>query len=112
MTPEAKVKVKVRKILDAADVYWYQPNAGMYGTSGIADFVGVVDSVPFQIETKAGKGKMTALQRKNAMHFQNHGGVFFLIDGTEVELLRLEVFLENPHLLSARPPLILPLVDE
>lgn len=112
MTPEGKTKAKVKKLLAAVTgIYYRMPPANMYGQAGLADFIGMLDGVSFQIETKAGRGKMTALQRKNALEFQAAGGVFFLVDGTEEMYTLLEAFLEDPHDLTFRPTPILPLAE-
>lgn len=117
MTPEGKTKAKVKKLLVARKLivgdrlYYRMPPANMYGQAGLADFIGMLDGVSFQIETKAGRGKMTALQRKNALEFQAAGGVFFLVDGTEEMYTLLEAFLEDPHDLTFRPVPILPLAE-
>jgi hypothetical protein len=39
MTPEAKVKNKVKKILDEYGVYHFSPQTGGYGRSGVPDII-------------------------------------------------------------------------
>jgi hypothetical protein len=39
MTPEAKTKQRVRKILDDANVYHFNPFGGGYGRAGIPETV-------------------------------------------------------------------------
>lgn len=63
-TPEAKVKAKVKKILDTYGAYYFMPIGGMYSRAGVPDIVGSYRGKFFAIECKAGKGKTTALQDK------------------------------------------------
>ena len=65
MTPEAKVKKKVRDVLKALGAYYVMPITGGYGNSGAPDFVVCLRGRFIGIECKAGKGKTTALQEKN-----------------------------------------------
>ena len=63
MTPEAKVKLAVRSVLDKYKAYYFFPPANGYGRAGIPDVVACLPNGRFlAIECKAGKGKPTALQ--------------------------------------------------
>jgi Holliday junction resolvase len=63
MTPEAKVKKRVRAELEKRDgIYYFMPATGGYGRSGVPDIVGCYLGTFFAIECKAGAGKTTALQ--------------------------------------------------
>lgn len=64
MTPEAKVKLSVRKILNSMGAYYFMPATHGYGKSGVPDIVGCYKGSFFSIECKAGKGKTTALQER------------------------------------------------
>ena len=61
-TPEAKVKKKVRAVLDAHEVYYFMPATGGYGRSGVPDIVGCCNGRFFSIECKANGNTTTALQ--------------------------------------------------
>ena len=65
MTPEAKVKNKVKKILDSLGCYHFSPQTGGYGKSGIPDIIACYKGRFIAIECKAGKGQVTALQKYN-----------------------------------------------
>ena len=75
MTPEAKTKKKVRAILDAEEVYHFNPFGGGYGRAGIPDIVGCVNGFFLAVECKAGKGKTTALQDRELESIRHAGGV-------------------------------------
>ena len=93
MTPEAKVKAKVKKILNELGCYYVMPVTGGYGNSGAPDFLVCKDSLFYGIECKANGGKPTALQLKNHDDIRKAGGIALVIDETNVETLRKE--LEN-----------------
>lgn len=65
MTPEGKVKKKVRVLLDARKpaCWYFMAPASVFGRAGIPDFIGVYKGEPFAIETKAGRNSLTALQK-------------------------------------------------
>ena len=75
LTPEGKVKAKVRRMLDAASVYHFMPATGGYGRSGVPDLVGCCNGKFFAIECKAGKGKTTALQDNELRKIKEAGGI-------------------------------------
>ena len=80
LTPEAKVKAKVRRLLEAASVYYFMPATGGYGRSGVPDIVGCCDGKFFAIECKAGKGKTTALQDNELRKIKEAGGIALVIN--------------------------------
>jgi Holliday junction resolvase len=89
-TPENKVKLKVRAILDwHEDVYYFMPVTGGYGRSGVPDIVGCYKGTFFAIECKAGAGKPTALQLKNIAQIINAGGEAAIINEDNLEDVRL-----------------------
>jgi len=65
MTPEAKVKAEVRKILDSykPDLYYFSPAANGYGRVGIPDIICCVGGRFLAIECKAGKNTLTVRQK-------------------------------------------------
>lgn len=90
MTPEAKVKKKVKEILKELGVYYTMPVTGGYGNSGVPDFIACFKGRFYGIECKAGGNKPTALQWKHLADIEAAGGVALLIDETNVEDLRKE----------------------
>ena len=80
MTPEGKVKAKVKKILDVYEVYYFCPATGGYGRSGIPDFVCCYKGKFIAIECKAGKGKTTALQDREIASIKDRGGIALVVN--------------------------------
>ena len=80
MTPEAKVKEKIKKILKAHGAYYAMPIGTGYGSSGVPDFLVCLNGKFLAIEAKAGKGKVTALQLKNLREIQDAGGVTLVLN--------------------------------
>ena len=88
MTPEAKVKKKVREVLQALRAYYVMPITGGYGNSGAPDFVVCFNSAFIGIECKAGKGKTTALQEKNLAQIRSAGGLAIVINEENIDELK------------------------
>jgi Holliday junction resolvase len=89
-TPEKKVKLKVRAILDwDKDIYYFTPMTGGYGRSGVPDIVGCYKGYFFAIECKAGKGTTTALQDKNIKEIEKAGGRVIVVNENNLEEVRL-----------------------
>ena len=79
LTPEAKVKAKIKAILKAHNVYYAMPIGTGYGNSGVPDFLCCVNGKFVAIEAKAGKGQATALQLKNLQLIDASGGYSLII---------------------------------
>ena len=88
LTPEAKVKAKIKAILKAHNVYYAMPIGTGYGSSGVPDFLCCVNGKFLANEAKAGKGTTTALQDKNLQAINASGGYTCVI--REDNLLHLE----------------------
>lgn len=91
MTPEGKVKAKVRKLLQEVGAYYAMPLSGGYGNSGVPDFLICKDGKFYAIECKANGGKPTALQLKHLDDIRKAGGIALIVDETNVETLRKEL---------------------
>lgn len=87
MTPESKVKARVRKILDERNAYYVMPVTSGYGNSGAPDFLVCYRGKFMGIECKAGKGKPTELQLDNLKRIEENGGIQFIINESNIELL-------------------------
>ena len=61
MTPEAKVKASVVKLLKQYEVYYFFPATHGFGRSGVPDIVCCMNGIFLAIECKAGTGKLTRL---------------------------------------------------
>ena len=80
MTPEGRVKKKLKEILDAYGVYHFPPATGGYGKSGVPDIVGCYKGLFFGIECKAGKGRTTALQDMQLQAIRDAGGIAMVVN--------------------------------
>lgn len=97
-TPEAKIKQKVKKVLENVNAYYIMPNTGGFGASGAPDFIVCLRGKFVGIECKAGKGKTSLLQDKNLKQIASHGGTSMIVDDstdmTELQL-KLIYLMEN-----------------
>ena len=93
MTPEGKVKSKIKRVLDKYKpyVYYDMPVPTGYGKSGL-DFNGCVLGFYFQIEAKAPGEWLTPRQRQTAMKILAAGGRVFTVSSDET-VARLEDWL-------------------
>lgn len=87
MTPESKVKARVRKILDERNAYYVMPVTSGYGNSGAPDFLVCYRGKFMGIECKAGRGKPTELQLDNLKRIEENGGIQFIINESNIESL-------------------------
>lgn len=95
MTPEAKVKDKIKAILKAHGAYYAMPIGTGLGNSGVPDFLVCYGGHFLGIEAKAGKGKTTALQDKHLREIDKAGGWTLVINEESLELEVLEAILGN-----------------
>ena len=93
MTPEGKVKAKVKAVLKRYGVFYFCPRGSVLGTAGISDFVACYMGKFLAIETKAGKNKLTTRQELMKQAMEEAGGVYFVI--REDNVGSLEEWLEN-----------------
>lgn len=91
MTPEGKVKADVKKALAAEGVYYFMPVSNGMGRHGIPDFICCVGGIYLAIETKAGKGKTTALQEREMQHIRDAGGHALVVREDGIDALRLYI---------------------
>ena len=88
MTPEAKVKKRVRAELEKRNgVYYFMPATHGYGSSGVPDIVACINGRFIGIECKAGKGVPTALQERELKLIAKAGGVTFVIREDTLDVL-------------------------
>ena len=73
MTPEAKVKADIKRVLAEYDCWYFMPSMNGYGRSGIPDFIGCYQGVFFAIEAKAKNGKVTPNQARELQALIDHG---------------------------------------
>lgn len=89
MTPEGKVKDRVKKILKKlyADVYIYMPVANGYGRRAAPDFFIIIEGLMFGIETKANGNVPTELQEREMRALRRAGACVLVINEDNVESL-------------------------
>ena len=80
LTPEAKVKKKVKEILDQMGVYHFSPMQNGMGRAGIPDIIGCLEGHFIGIECKAGTNKPTPLQEQNLERILQAGGYALVIN--------------------------------
>lgn len=88
MTPEGKVKDKVKKVLKELKAYYVMPATGGYGASGAPDFIVCHDGKFFGIECKADGNQPTALQLKHLSDIREAGGYGFVINESNIHELK------------------------
>ena len=89
MTPEKKVKEKVKHILKELSCYYCMPSTGGYGSSGVPDIIASYRGKFIGIECKANGNKPTALQNRNLSEIRKAGGYSMVIDETDLDALEL-----------------------
>lgn len=87
MTPEAKVKKKIRTVLEKCGAYYAMPVTGGYGASGVPDFLICIKGRFIAVEAKAGTNKPTALQVSNMKRIEDAGGLSIVINEHNVDQL-------------------------
>lgn len=98
MTPEGRVKAKIKRALDAlgADAWYYMPVSTGYGKHGVPDFLLCIKGRFMSIEAKANGGQCTALQERQMSLMRGAGAVTFVIDEHSVDAFcnNLKVYAE------------------
>ena len=78
--PEGKIKKKLDTMLKSLDVWFYSPQSGIYGKSGIPDRIAVANGRFIGIECKANKSrKPTALQVRCMKDIERANGKCFVV---------------------------------
>jgi hypothetical protein len=88
MTPEGKVKKRVKDELDKMGVYHFSPMQNGMGRAGIPDIIGCFEGQFIAIECKAGKGTTTALQERELTRIQNAGGYALVVNEKNINQLQ------------------------
>jgi Holliday junction resolvase len=91
MTPERRVKAKVRKVLDKLGAYYTMPVTGGFGNSGAPDFLACLHGRFLGIECKAGKNTTTPLQEKNLRQITEAGGIALVVNDENVDVFETEL---------------------
>lgn len=91
MTPERRVKAKVRKVLDKLGAYYTMPVTGGFGNSGAPDFLVCLHGRFIGVECKAGKNTTTPLQEKNLRQITEAGGIALVVNDENVDAFETEL---------------------
>ena len=91
MTPEGKVKNKVKKVLQELNAYYSMAVTGGFGNSGAPDFIVCYRGRMIGIECKAGDNKATALQLHHLSEIRRCGGKAMIVNETNVDTLKKEL---------------------
>lgn len=95
MTPEGKVKAKVKRLLDKYKArYEYWPVPYGYGASSL-DCIICFRGRFIGVETKAPGGKPTDRQKMIIRQMRDAGALVFVIDGENGEFEQLAAYLEQ-----------------
>ena len=84
-TPEAKVKARLKKHLDAMGIYHFSPFQAGMGRAGVPDIIGCYRGMFVAFECKAGKNKPTPLQQKNIDAIAAQGGAVWVVNEENME---------------------------
>lgn len=88
MTPEKKVKEKVKALCKQYGAYYTLPMGTGYGSAGVPDFLICSSGQFIAVETKADATKKpTALQEKNLANIRAAGGVALVIHKDNLPVL-------------------------
>ena len=88
MTPEGKVKDKVKITLAMMGAYYCMPATGGYGNSGMPDILCCYKGRFIAIECKSGTKKPTRLQQTHLDEIESQGGLSFVVNEENVSMLR------------------------
>lgn len=91
MTPEAKVKQRIKKLLGDMGVWYFMPVAGRYAKKGIPDFICCANGRFLAIEAKGNGGQATALQLHTIVEINEHKGIAIIIDEANFHTLERQV---------------------
>ena len=86
-TPEAKLKVRVKKYLTDRGIYFTMPFTAGYGASGVPDILVCFQGKFIGIECKSGSNKPTALQAEHIKRIQRGGGTAVVVNESNVDTM-------------------------
>lgn len=80
VTPESKVKKRVKEILKKHGVYYCMPMGTVWGKAGVPDIIACANGQFVGIECKAGGNKCTKLQELEQESIRTAGGCAIVVD--------------------------------
>ena len=90
MTPEGKVKAKVKAILNKLGVYYFMPRGTAFGRAGVPDIICCVNGQFLAIECKANGNKPSMLQEMEIASIKKSGGMAIVVNELDIEQQRVE----------------------
>jgi hypothetical protein len=94
VTPEGRIKAKVKKVLEETRCYYFMPVQHGYGAAGLDFYCILQGPVPFFIETKAPGNKLTPRQETLIERLKGlYAEVFVVHD--DITLAKLEDWLDE-----------------
>ena len=94
-TPEGLVKARIDKLLKKNNIWYYSPQSGPFGRSGVPDRVAIINGRFIGIEAKADRTKKpTRLQLHCMSEIEHAGGKCFVVCD-EQTLRELEDFINE-----------------
>ena len=97
VTPEGKIKLKLDKMLKSynKDLWYFNPQSGIFGKSGIPDKILCVNGKFIGVECKADRTKKpTALQLQCMEKISQAGGVCFVVYDNET-INQVKLYIER-----------------
>lgn len=85
MTPEGKVKAKLKKTLDEMGIWHFSPFQAGLGRAGIPDIIGCYNGLFVAFECKANGNKPTALQEREINAIRTAKGLAFVVDENNLD---------------------------
>jgi Holliday junction resolvase len=85
MTPEQRIKNKVRAALKEAGAYFFFPAMGVYGRAGVPDIVACMNGQFIGIECKAANKQPTELQAYELDKIAFAGGLVWVANAVNVD---------------------------
>ena len=93
LTPEAKVKQDIKKLLASRGALYCMPATGGFGKSGVSDFLVCYKGKFISVEAKAGDNGPSALQLNWLASVAKHGGYAAVIN--ELTLWKLAAIFDK-----------------
>ena len=97
VTPEGKVKMFVRKFMQAhfPNAWQYCPMGGPFGKSGVPDFLYLIEGILIGIEAKADKGRLSELQAQTLKQMAAQGALCAVVYGKdEAKMMRIKAAID------------------
>ena len=94
-TPEGRIKAKVDRVLKRLGVWYFNPQSGIYGSSGIPDKIACVNGQLIGIEVKSGPTKKpTRLQLRCMTLIEEAGGKCFVVCDDDT-ITEMEIYIKE-----------------